>query len=60
MARLFITCRDAHHLLSRRCDARLSWMERMALRLHLRACDWCRIVERNLALLARAVRGLDG
>lgn len=59
MARLFINCRQAHWLLSRQRDAKLRWYERAALRLHLRACDWCRIVERNFAFLSRAVRHLD-
>ena len=59
MKLLAITCRDAHHLLSRRHDARLSWREALRLRLHLRVCDWCRVVERNLAQLTRALRDLD-
>ncbi len=59
MASLFIHCREAHALLSRQRDAPLSWGERLALRLHLSACDACVIVGRQLAFLARAARRLD-
>ncbi|SPE20037.1 conserved hypothetical protein [Burkholderiales bacterium] len=59
MAKLFINCRQAHWLLSQQCDTRLRWYERLALRIHLRACDWCSIVARNFAYLSRAARHLD-
>jgi len=59
MARLFISCREAHWLLSRQRDAPLRWTERLALRLHLRVCDWCRIVQRNFTFLSQAARRLD-
>lgn len=60
MAKLIINCRQAHWLLSRQRDAPLRWSEALALRMHLRVCDWCKIVERNFAFLSRAARGLDG
>jgi hypothetical protein len=59
VAGLHINCREAHWLLSRRCDGPLGWIERLALAIHLRGCDWCRRVRANLALLTRATRLLD-
>jgi len=59
MIKLRINCREAHELLSRQHDTALHWSERLALHLHLRVCDWCRTVQRNLAFLSRAVRRLD-
>ena len=59
MARLIINCREAHWLLSRQRDIPLRWTERLALRIHLRFCDWCSIVQRNFAFLSRAARRLD-
>jgi len=53
-----LTCRDADWLLSLQRDAPLPWSRRVALRLHLRYCDSCRTVLRNLDLLARAIRRL--
>jgi hypothetical protein len=59
MASVFITCRQAHALLSGHCDGALNWRQRLVLRLHLAGCDACGIVGRNLALLSRAVRRID-
>jgi hypothetical protein len=53
-----INCRDADWLLSLQQDTQLPWNRRAALWLHLRYCDSCRTVRRNLDLLARAVRRL--
>ena len=59
MPRVLIDCREAQRLLSLRRDTTLRPVERCVLWLHLKACDWCSIVERNLAFLARALRRLD-
>jgi hypothetical protein len=59
MASVFITCRQAHALLSGQCDGALNWRQRLRLRIHLLGCDACAIVRRNLALLSRAVHALD-
>lgn len=59
MARVIIDCREAHRLLSLQRDTRLRPWQRLALWLHLRVCDWCSIVERNIAFLSRAARRLD-
>jgi hypothetical protein len=58
MARVFINCREAHALLSGRCDGVLGWRQRLLLRVHLAGCDACSIVGRNLFQLSRAVRRL--
>lgn len=56
--KLLISCREADYLLSLQQDMRLAWHRRGVLWLHLRYCDSCRTVRRNLDLLARAVRRL--
>lgn len=59
MARWRINCRDADLLLSRQMDARLGRTERWALWWHLRWCDACSTVRRNLRLLSHAAWRLD-
>jgi hypothetical protein len=56
---LLINCRQAHALLSERCDGALNWRQRLLLRIHLLGCDACGMVGRNFALLSRALRSLD-
>jgi hypothetical protein len=53
---LRITCRQAQVLLSERQDRGLGPLERLRLRLHLTACDWCSRVGRHFRLLSQAVR----
>jgi hypothetical protein len=55
---LKITCRDAHRLLSDRMDRPLPRGERWRLWLHLRFCDMCSRVDRQMAFLRSAVRRL--
>jgi len=59
MASIFINCREAHGLLSRRCDRALDWRQKARLRLHLLGCDACNVVQRNFTFLSRAARRLD-
>jgi hypothetical protein len=59
LASLFINCRDAHALLSERCDGALGWRRHLALRVHLLGCSACGIVSRNLALVSRAMQRFD-
>jgi hypothetical protein len=59
MARWRIDCRDADWLLSRQKDERLARAERWALWWHLRFCDSCRTVRRNLEFLSRVIRRMD-
>jgi len=53
---LKITCKEAHRLLSDRMDRPLGRGERWRLGLHLRFCDMCSRVERQMGFLRRAVR----
>ncbi len=53
---LRITCRQAQVLLSERQDRRLGPLERVRLRLHLTACDWCSRIARQFRFLSDAVR----
>ena len=57
----FLTCRQAAKLITAELDRALTPVERLGLRLHLRICDACPTVIRQLALLRRSVRELrDG
>lgn len=53
-----ITCRQAHQLLSERLDRPLETGDRWRLWLHLRFCDMCSRVERQMDFLRQAVRRL--
>lgn len=56
--RLRIKCREAHQLLSERMDRPMTAIERLRLWLHLRVCDMCSKVERQLGLMQSAIRRL--
>jgi Putative zinc-finger len=49
-----LSCKDVSVLLSRACDTRLGWRERLAVRLHLLYCAGCNRLRRQLAFLQRA------
>jgi hypothetical protein len=51
-----MTCKQAHRLLSQAQDRRLSWGERLGLRLHLLLCDACRRFSRQIDVLHQAMR----
>lgn len=53
---LMPTCRQVTRLQSGALDRRLSWLERLGLRLHLLVCKWCRRYGRQIRFLRRAVR----
>jgi hypothetical protein len=53
-----IKCRQAHQLLSERMDRPMTTMERIRLWLHLRVCDVCSRVERQLGIMRSAIRRL--
>jgi hypothetical protein len=55
---LKITCKDAHRLLSERMDRPLPRGERWRLWVHLRFCDMCSRVARQMDFLRSAVRRL--
>ena len=53
MPRLFPTCKETSRLLTRAIDERLSWWERLQMRLHLSVCRNCSIFERQLRQMAQ-------
>jgi hypothetical protein len=55
---LLIACRHAHELLSQRMDEPLHRGDRLRLWLHLRFCDACEKVERQMDFMRRAMRRL--
>lgn len=52
--RIMGSCKDVSELLSRSLDTRLTVFERLRLRLHFRACTYCRQFEDQLHRLRRA------
>ena len=55
---LLIPCRHAHELLSERMDRPLPTGDRLRLWLHLRICDMCARIERQMDFMRRAMRRL--
>lgn len=53
-----LTCKDASHLISERQERPLAFRERMGLKLHLMMCAYCRLYERQVGLMRRALREL--
>lgn len=51
-----LNCRDAHKLVIRAQDERLSLAERVGLRFHIFICAACAAFERQMALLREACR----
>lgn len=54
--RLRRTCREAAALMLSRQERALPWVERLALRLHLAACDACPRFERQLEVMNAAMK----
>ena len=52
--RLMGSCREVSALLSKSLDTRLTFLERLRLRLHFRVCTYCRQFEDQLHRLRRA------
>ena len=50
-----ITCKQASQLVSERHDRKLSWRERIALRLHLWICKNCQRFERQINYIKQAI-----
>jgi len=46
-----LSCKDVSQLASKSLDTRLTWRERIGMRLHLLLCKLCRRYVRNLHLL---------
>ena len=53
-----LSCKEVSLLLSKACDRKLAWRERLAVRLHLLYCRGCARVERQLQFLRIAARRL--
>ena len=53
MSRLFPTCKETSRLLTRAIDGRLSWWERLQMRLHISVCRNCLVFERQLRQMAQ-------
>ncbi len=51
-----ISCKDASRLVSQAQDARMSFWQRVTLRLHLSVCDACTRFERQIRFLRAAMR----
>lgn len=51
-----MNCKEATQLLSQNLERKLSWFERLGLRLHLVVCRGCRATERHFAFLHAAAR----
>lgn len=55
-----LTCKEASRLISEGMDRRLSFVERLALRLHVGVCDACTRFSRQLGFLRRALQKMSG
>jgi predicted anti-sigma-YlaC factor YlaD len=53
-----LSCKEVSNLLSDRLDRKLSFMERVRLRMHLAMCTACSRVGRQLGFLREALSGL--
>lgn len=51
-----LTCKEASELVSQSYERRLSWAERLGLRLHLAICAACAQFARQMRFLRAAVR----
>lgn len=56
--KVHITCKQAHRLLSERLDRPLGRSERWRLWLHLKFCDMCSRVGRQMDFMRASVRRL--
>jgi len=51
-----LNCKDVTHLVSQSLDRRLSWRERLGVRLHLMICEACARFARQMQFLRAAAR----
>jgi len=51
-----LSCKEVSLLISRSYDARLTWRQRLAVRLHLLVCEACRRFTEQMRFLRRAGR----
>jgi len=57
---IHLSCREASRLISQGMDRRLSFTEKIALRLHLVICDACTRLNRHMEFLRRALKSYPG
>ena len=55
-----LSCREASKLISEGMDRRLSFSERIGLRLHVRICDACTRFTSQLNFLRKALKAFPG
>ena len=53
-----LNCRQVTRLVSQSMDARLPWHQRLAVRIHLLYCVWCRRYAAQIQYLRKAAKGL--
>lgn len=51
-----LTCKQASEVISQSYDRRLSWRERLNLRIHLFICDACARFARQMRFIRQAMR----
>ena len=57
---IHLSCREASRLISQGMDRRLSFTEKITLRLHLFVCDACTRLTRHVRFLRRALKSYPG
>ena len=57
---IHLSCREASRLISQGMDRRLSFAEKIALRLHLGICDACTRFGRQVEFIRRALKIYPG
>jgi predicted anti-sigma-YlaC factor YlaD len=55
-----MNCRQITQLVSKAMDAELPWYQRLAIRIHLVYCVWCRRYAAQIKFLRKATRELAG
>ncbi|MDH2916556.1 MAG: zf-HC2 domain-containing protein [Gallionella sp.] len=53
-----LDCKHNTELLSQSLERRITWRERLAMRMHLMMCRGCRNFEKQLAFIRKAAREL--
>jgi len=51
-----LNCRQVTRLVSQSMDAKLPWYQRLAIRIHLLYCVWCRRYAAQIRFLHRATK----
>jgi len=54
-----LSCKEVSLLVSQSYDAKLTWRQRLGVRLHLLVCEACRRFERQMQFLRRAGRAFS-